>query len=320
VFGMSVDNVDGAHPALVAIDWGTSALRGWLLSADGTVLDRRTTAQGIMALAAAGFDAAYRAFTDDWRAIVPALPALASGMIGSRQGWIEAPYVECPAGFADLVDRCAVTGAADARLAIVPGLSWRACDGMIDVMRGEEMQVFGALAEGAHDGLFILPGTHSKWVRVDAGRIVAFATSMTGELFAILRGHSILGRMMPADGSMTHVAGAFDAGVADGLTYGHDLPRRLFGVRTRGLFGDLDERAAPSFLSGLLIGAEIRVARMAGAVGAGATAATLIGDPALCRRYAQALGLAGVAVRIADAEVTPRGLWRLARAAGMIAA
>lgn len=317
---MSVDNIDEAAPALIAIDWGTSALRGWLMSVGGAILDRRASPHGIMAVAAGGFGAVYREFTAAWRDAVPHLPALAAGMIGSRQGWIEAPYATCPAGFADLVERCVAVGERDARLGVVPGLSWQAPDGMADVMRGEETQVFGALADAERDGLFILPGTHSKWARVEAGRIVAFATCMTGELFAVLRSHSILGRMMPADGSMTHDPDAFDSGVVDGLAYGHELPRRLFGVRTRGLFGTLGEAAAPSFLSGLLIGAEIRALRAAGGIGEGAGTATLIGDATLCRRYADALSRAGLATRVAGADVTPRGLWCLARAAGMIAA
>ncbi|MCW5748731.1 MAG: 2-dehydro-3-deoxygalactonokinase [Alphaproteobacteria bacterium] len=303
---------------MIALDWGTTSLRGWLLGDGGTVLDRHAAASGIMAVTDGNFDAAYRTFTAGWRAAQPALPALASGMIGSRQGWVEAPYVACPAGLADLAGRGVMAGEAEAALRIVPGLSWRAPDGMTDVMRGEESQIIGALDDGGGDGLFVLPGTHSKWARVEGGRIVGFATYMTGELFAVLRGHSILGRMMPADGAMAHDSRTFAAGVADGLDHGHDLPRRLFGVRTRGLFGDLGEPAAPSFLSGLLIGAELAGARASGQIGAGATAATLIGETTLCTRYAEALAMAGIAARIADADVTPRGLWRLACAAGMI--
>ncbi|HJQ55912.1 MAG TPA: 2-dehydro-3-deoxygalactonokinase, partial [Vineibacter sp.] len=227
-----------ATARLIAIDWGTSALRGWLLGDGGAMLDMRRAPLGIMAVADGDFEAAYRDFTADWRRARPGPPALAAGMIGSRQGWREAPYVSCPAGLADLATHGVAVGGGDARLRIVPGLSWRAPDGLIDVMRGEETQVFGALQAAAGDapaigdGLFILPGTHSKWVQAVAGRIAGFATYMTGELFAVLRGHSILGRMMPADGSMPHDAAAFAAGVRDGLTYGAELPRRLFGVRT----------------------------------------------------------------------------------------
>ncbi len=304
--------------ALIAIDWGTSALRGWLLSHDGQVLDRRASAHGIMAVPGGDFDTVYRAFTADWRTTRANLPALAAGMIGSRQGWVEAPYVACPADFADLADRCVTAGARDVSLKIVPGLSWQAPDAMTDVMRGEETQLLGALADGEQDGLFILPGTHSKWARVEAGRVVAFATYMTGELFAVLRAHSILGRMMAADGAMTHDAAAFAHGARDGLSGGGELLRRLFGVRTQGLFGALTPDAAPSFLSGLLIGAEVAAARAAGKIGHDASRVVLIGDTTLCRRYADVLRLTDVDARQADSDVTPRGLWRLARAAGMI--
>lgn len=309
---------------LIALDWGTSARRGWLLGAGGVVLDRRADTAGIMTIPGGDFDAAYRAFTADWRLAGATLPALAAGMIGSRQGWTEAPYVACPADLAALAASGVVAGTTDAILRLIPGLSWRAPDGMIDVMRGEETQIVGALdgsaphGAGSGEGLFILPGTHCKWARVAAGRIAAFATYMTGELFAVLRAHSILGRLMPADGAMVHDAAAFVAGVQDGLTRGDELPRRLFGVRTRGLLGGLATMAAPSFLSGLLIGAEIGAARRDGGVGAGARAATLIGEATLCARYAEALALAGLTARIADADVTARGLWRLAVAAGMV--
>jgi 2-dehydro-3-deoxygalactonokinase len=302
--------------ALICLDWGTTALRGWLLSADGTVLERRAGGPGIMAVEG-GFEAACRAFTAEWHMQSQGPPIIAAGMVGSRQGWVEAPYVRCPAGFADVAGRCIQVEGEDLSVRIVPGLSWQAPDGMPDVMRGEETQVFGALESGAQQGLFILPGTHSKWVRVEAGRVVSFATWMTGELFAVLRGHSILGRMMSVEAP--HDAEAFAAGAADGLHHGDQLPRRLFGVRTRGLLGGLDDASAPCFLSGLLIGAEIRAARLMPGIGDGAAPVALIGDTVLCQRYAEVLGMAGVPARIADADVTPRGLWRLARAAGMIA-
>lgn len=316
--GAAEESAIRSPPGLIALDWGTSALRGWLISPAGAVLERRADARGIMAIKDGGFDAVFREFTAAWRAACPGLPALASGMIGSRQGWLEAPYAPCPAGFGDLVERCVLAGMPDAALRIVPGLSWCAPDGMVDVMRGEETQIFGALGDTASDGLFILPGTHSKWVAVDAGRVVAFSTWMTGELFAVLRGHSILGRLMPADGVTPADEGAFGAGVAEGIDGGRELTHRLFGVRTRGLFGTLAPTAAPEFLSGLLIGAEIGGARARGGVGAGAGTAILIGEVTLCDRYAKALAMAGVTARTAHPDVTPRGLWRLARAAGMI--
>ncbi|QQS15244.1 MAG: 2-dehydro-3-deoxygalactonokinase [Rhodospirillales bacterium] len=305
--------VSDVAPALIALDWGTTSLRGWLLGADGTILERRAGGPGVMSVPAGGFAAAYDSFTADWRRDHPVAPAIASGMVGSRQGWIEAPYVDCPAGF-DAVVAGLTRAAADAPM-IVPGVARREAGAMPDVMRGEETQIFGALGDDSGGGAFVLPGTHSKWAVVERGRIVRFSTWMTGELFAVLRAHSILGRTMPADGAVPHDGAAFAAGVRDGLAHGASLPSRLFGVRAGVLLGRLEERGSASFLSGLLIGAEIGAAVRDAPAGD----VVLIGAAGLVARYAEALTIAGIASRTADPDVTPRGLWRTARAAGLVA-
>ncbi|MGE0423033.1 MAG: 2-dehydro-3-deoxygalactonokinase [Reyranellaceae bacterium] len=294
--------------ALIALDWGTSSLRGWLLDGDGTNLDRRAGGPGILAVADGGFAGAHRAFVAGW----PELPSIASGMIGSKQGWVEAPYVNCPGGFVDLSPGLRATP--DAALSIVPGVAWQVPGLAPDVMRGEETQIFGALDADDASGLFILPGTHSKWARVADGRIVSFATYMTGEIFAVLRQHSILGRLMAADAMPDLNAAAFEAGAEVGLHHGDDLLHRLFEVRTLGLFERLSGADAPSYLSGLLIGAEIAAALHRGA----ADSPTLVGARPLCAAYRRVLAVQGIDARIADEDVTPRGLWRIARAAGMI--
>lgn len=296
--------------ALIALDWGTTSLRGWLIAGDGTILDRRAGGPGILAVGDNDFAAAHRAFVAGWSPV----PAIASGMIGSKQGWIEAPYVACPGGFADLAP--GLRGIGDGALRIVPGVAWQVAGVAPDVMRGEETQIFGAL--DAHDasGLFILPGTHSKWARVTGGRIVSFATFMTGEIFAVLRQHSILGRLM-APGAMPDLnAAAFEAGAEVGLHHGEELLHRLFEVRTLGLFERLSASDAPSYLSGLLIGAEIAAALHRESVADAPP--TLIGARPLCAAYQRVLVAQGITARIADEDVTPRGLWRIARAAGMI--
>jgi 2-dehydro-3-deoxygalactonokinase len=295
---------------LIALDWGTTSLRGWLIAADGTILDRRNGGPGILAVTDGDFASAYRRFVDGWSR----LPTLASGMIGSKQGWIEAPYVACPGGFADLAPGLRTT--ADNALRIVPGIAWQVPGIAPDVMRGEETQIFGALDADDAPGLFILPGTHSKWARVTAGRIASFATFMTGEIFAVLRQHSILGRLMAADAMPDLNAAAFEAGAEVGLHHGDDLLHRLFEVRTLGLFERLSANDAPSYLSGLLIGAEIAAALHRESVAD--TPPTLIGARPLCAAYQRVLAAQGIAARIADEDVTPRGLWRIARAAGMI--
>lgn len=292
---------------LIALDWGTTSLRGWLIAADGAILDRRAGGPGILVVDG-DFAVAHRAFAAGW----PNLPSIASGMIGSKQGWIEAPYIACPGGFAELAPGLRTTS--DGALRIVPGIAWQVAGLAPDVMRGEETQIFGALDADDASGLFILPGTHSKWARVAAGRIVSFATYMTGEIFALLRQHSILGRLMAADAMPDLNAASFEAGAEVGFNHGEDLLHRLFEVRTLGLFERLSADDAPSYLSGLLIGAEIAAALQRESP----SAPTLIGARPLCAAYQRVLAAQGIAARIADEDVTPRGLWRIARAAGMI--
>ena len=291
---------------LIALDWGTTALRAALVAADGTVLDRVATPDGIMAAQGRPFADIFAAVTARWRG--PGVVALASGMIGSRQGWVEAPYVQCPASLADLAGAIAWTEAAGIRIGFVPGLSWQDQD----VMRGEEVQVAGALARlGAADGVFVLPGTHSKWATVAGGAVTGFRTFMTGEVFAVLRRHSILGRLLAED-EPPFDADAFDAGcirARDGAALLHDL----FSARTEGLFGRRSPAALVSYLSGLLVGEEVREA-----VGV-ATVVTLVCGPSLAAPYARALSLHGVASTVVDGDVAFAGLHAIALAAGLFA-
>jgi len=297
--------------ALIGIDWGTSSRRAYLLGAGGTILARREAAQGILAIADGAFADALAAVTAGWP---HGLPILLSGMIGSRQGWIEAPYVATPAGLAELAAKLtAVNTGGAAVVAIIPGLRTEDAHGRPDVLRGEETQVMGALAVlGRGDGLFLLPGTHSKWLRVADGRIQSFATYMTGEVFAALRNHTILGRLMTAEAG--NEAG-FRAGVvASGDAPGAgDLLHMLFTVRTLGLFDKVPADALADYLSGLLIGAEIRAAS-----GAGAEQVTLIGAADLCARYRRAGEILGLSFIEAPGDSAALGATAIARAAGMI--
>jgi 2-dehydro-3-deoxygalactonokinase len=293
-------------PRLVALDWGTSSLRAWRLGDGGTVLAEKSAPLGILKVPKGDFAAAYREVCGDW--LVDGLPSIASGMIGSRQGWVEAPYVACPAGFDALAQGLARV---DDGPVIVPGVSCVGANGVPDVMRGEETQVFGALGES--EGVYVLPGTHSKWVTVVDRRIASFATYMTGELFAVLREHSILGRTMAADAP--HAPDAFRRGWEAGLGGDGALLHRLFGVRTLALFEVLSPDEAPSYLSGLLIGDEVRAA----ARRSDAVSVTLIGDPVLCERYGEVLAGAGRAGRAAPPDAARVGLWRIAVASGLVA-
>jgi 2-dehydro-3-deoxygalactonokinase len=287
---------------LVAIDWGTSSLRGARLGEDGQVLEERACERGILTVAAGGFPGVLHEVFGDWLAQPGAL-CLMSGMVGSRQGWREAPYCACPAGFADIA--AALAWVEPERIAIVPGLS---ClhGGVPDVMRGEETQVFGALSlQGRGAGLYVLPGTHSKWVQVQAGRIASFATFMTGEIYALLRRHSILARTMDAaDGDLDEAA--FVQGVQHARGIGN-LLQAAFSARTLALFDRLTPAAAPSYLSGLLIGEELRTQDLAAG-----QSVTLIGSETLTQRYALALAVMRVKAESLGALATWQGLWAIA--------
>ena len=304
-----------AAPVLLAVDWGTTALRGALLAEGGVVLAERSSPRGLLSVPAGGWGAAFEAEFGDWLAACPDLPCLMAGMVGSRQGWAEAPYCACPAGPLDLVAQ--LLWLQPGRLAIVPGLSTEA-GGLPDVMRGEETQVFGALALlGLSDATLVLPGTHSKWVTVQGGCITGFATHMTGECFALFRQHSILARTLPAtdpSGAVAAVADAWDAeafdrGVLQAQTPG-GLLHHLFCVRSLSLFDRLDAVSGASLLSGLVIGEELRAQALP--VQVRASGVVVIASAALSLRYQRALGLLGVPVQTVGADATWRGLAALA--------
>nr|WP_279343606.1 2-dehydro-3-deoxygalactonokinase [Variovorax terrae] len=287
---------------MVAVDWGTSSLRGALFAPDGRVLEEQSFERGILTVERGGFATVFEACFDRWMR-PPGSFCLISGMAGSQQGWREAPYCPCPAGQPDVAAR--LTWIEPGRIALVPGLS---CEhgGVPDVMRGEETQVFGALQLlGLNDGLLVLPGTHSKWVRVRAGRIENFATFMTGEFYALLRQHSILARTLPADDAEPD-DDAFAQGVARALQ-GPGLLHSAFSTRTLSLFNRMAGPALASYLSGLVIGEELR----AQPLDAGSEV-IVIGAPALTRRYALALPQRGLRARCLGPEATWCGLRALA--------
>lgn len=295
--------------ALIGLDWGSSNCRAFRIARDGAVIETRETAKGIFAVEGGDFAGAFAALVGDWREAHPEAPVLMSGMIGSRQGWVEAPYVELPADAATLAAALAPVPGDVAR--IVPGLAGPALAGGRDVMRGEETQIVGALdALDRGSGVLCLPGTHSKWVRVERGRIMSFATFMTGEVYGVLRAHSILGRLMHGD---AHDAAAFADGIARGRGES-GLLHQLFAVRTDGLFDAKPPAALASFLSGLLIGHEIRAARKAMPV----DRVVLVGAPALTQLYRDALAVEQIAATIVPGDAAAaRGLSHIAQKAGV---
>ncbi|MGF6772984.1 2-dehydro-3-deoxygalactonokinase [Paraburkholderia sp. GAS199] len=331
----SVDGAAGStlqQAALVALDWGTTSLRAYLFDAAGNVLATQASTAGIMNLPKSadqgGFDAAFDAACGAWLADAPGVPVIAAGMVGSAQGWLEAPYVDAPANADSLAAGIVrVTAASGATVHIVPGVLQRG--ELPNVMRGEETQIFGALshdgsATNAPDGnkraLIGLPGTHAKWVMVEAGRIERFHTFMTGEVFAALREHTILGRtMVTPDRPDTD---AFVHGVSIAKQKGQaGMLATIFSSRTLGLTGQLSREQQPDYLSGLLIGHELAgldavLTQQHDSLAA--RSLRLIGNEALCERYRIALAQFGCTRAELVKHATERGLWRVATQAGLV--
>lgn len=329
----SSPDAEHAPAALIGLDWGTSSLRAFRMDAAGRVLESWQWPWGIMNLPQeagtrgggsphAGFELAFDAACGNWLSVQPSLPVIACGMVGSAQGWKEAPYVELPSGLHGLARSLTrLQREAGAPVHIVPGVIQR---GMLpNVMRGEETQVIGVL-----DGLALepdetvlvgLPGTHSKWVTARGAGLLHFDTFMTGEVYAALRGHTILGRTMQAGAVRDDAAFARGLKVARSGEGALGVLSNIFSCRTLGLTGELSPTAQADYLSGLLIGHEV-AALARGRMQAGKRPrVVLCGEPELCRRYADALERFGLGTPGVAAQATARGLWRIAAAAGLVA-
>jgi 2-dehydro-3-deoxygalactonokinase len=284
-------------PPLIAVDWGTSSLRGARLDEAGCVLEEKNAPLGILSVPNGDFAGVFASLFSDWMKPAGSV-CLISGMAGSRQGWREAPYVTCPAGPDELKQH--LHWIEPGRIALVPGLSDEQGD-VPDVMRGEEVQIFGAMRlAGLTDGLFVLPGTHSKWATVRGGRVTGFRTFMTGEFYGLLSQHSILARTLEADAALDEAV--FLLGVAR-AGKGKGLLHNAFGVRALALFGQLSPVHSASYLSGLLIGEELHLQELPAG-----REVIAIGAAALTARYALALGQRGARVRAFGAEATWAGL------------
>jgi 2-dehydro-3-deoxygalactonokinase len=295
-----------ATPRLIALDWGTSSCRAFLLGDGGIVLERRADAGGILTVPKGGFPAAFAEKIAGW----PRLPVLAAGMVGSAQGWEPAPYCPCPAGAAELARGLMTVQ----RLRIVPGVMQTGAHP--DVMRGEETQIIGALARQprlAAASRFVLPGTHSKWARVGQGRITGFTTYMTGELFAVLRRHSILGRLAHPEAAPS--LDAFTRGVDAARASRLGMAPLLFSARALVLAETLAPDESLDYLSGLLIGEELRCA-LADPADAGSL--VIIGEESLAARYRLALACFDVLDAVVQDGAAEAGLWTIARAAGLV--
>ncbi|MRV70762.1 2-keto-3-deoxy-galactonokinase [Duganella sp. FT92W] len=307
---------------LIGVDWGSTSLRAFLIGADGLALAERANGDGASVISGAGaFAAALDEVAGDWMRARPALPVVACGMVGSLHGWLDVPYAACPADARALATGMLPSpgGAESKQILIAPGLLCDESGLPPDVMRGEETQIIGALhlqpqlSEGA---CIVLPGTHSKWAQVRHGKIRRFATHMTGELYAVLRKHSVLGRLM--EESAFNEA-AFLDGVEAARRHGHlGVAHQMFAARTLGVTGRMAPAALGDYLSGLLIGHEFR-AGLAWREQAGLETAplALVGSAELCRRYQVALRHYSGERALALDNTAPAGLLLLARAAGL---
>ena len=305
--------------AFIGIDWGTTHRRAALIAADGTLVAERADGEG--ALACKGrFRESLEALVAAWPEADPSLPVVMAGMVGAAIGWQAVPYLEAGTPLSTLARQLTPVAEAPAgrRWFIAPGYCVRGASGEVDVMRGEETQLFGALhllGPNAADGCYVLPGTHSKWVRLQAGRIAELRTYMTGELFALLRQHGTLASAMQTAGAddaagMKHDSVAdspdFLRGVADAATY-PVLTHALFGARARVVTGALAPGAAAAYVSGLLIGAEWADAQRQASRD---EPVRVIGEPALAALHAACAHHHGRRLESLDARQIQLAAWR----------
>ena len=286
---------------VVGVDWGTSSLRVARLDDQGGAIEEREFPRGVLTVPAGGFPQVFNEACGDW--MHGDATALICGMAGSQQGWKEAPYTSCPAAFADIAAR--LEWIEPGRIAIVPGLTCES-GGAPDVMRGEETKALGVLRLlGVAGARIVMPGTHCKWAIARGGRIESFATFMTGEFYAVLRQHSILARTLPADDGDLDEA-QFLRGVDHAIRVGN-LLHAAFSARTLSLFGQMSKDAAPSYLSGLLIGSELRSQSLDEPL-----PLVLVGAEKLTQRYGLALSHLGASFQTAGQEATWLGLHTIA--------
>jgi 2-dehydro-3-deoxygalactonokinase len=301
----------------IAVDWGTTNRRAWALGPDGKALGERADSGGLLSVTDRRFAESLGSFLGDWLEQESQVPIVMAGMVGSRMGWLEAPYVAAPAALSDLAQALVKAGSLEGSDCwIVPGMSL-AGEAQPEVMRGEECQILGALlTRGQSDGLFLLPGTHSKWARVQDRCLTQFRTYITGEMFDLLRQWGTLAQLMTAG---EHDDDAFVRGVrASGSDGG--LLNRLFSARSLALFGRLEGRAVASYVSGMLIGAEMRDA-LAAWPDLARTHVLCIGSTGMLARYGACARLLGIDLEgIDNRDVLPVALFWIAQQAGLVRA
>jgi len=292
----------------IGLDWGTTSFRAYSVAADGTVMNQISAAEGILSVQGGNFEATLEAHIAGWDT---ALPVVASGMITSRQGWVECPYVECPAGPEDLAKAMQSKTLSSGRsIHFLTGLHHISPSLGHDVMRSEETQVFGAMDTGAKH--FVTPGTHSKWIDVTDGKISSFATYMTGETFAIMKAHSILGRLISQDADDET---SFLRGVDKAFEDPAGLLHNLFSARSLALFQAISPEHISAYLSGLIIGAEVAHAV---SMRDASEHYVVLASPGIGQKYITAMKAANLRVTLGNPLAIVKGERAVAHAAGLI--
>lgn len=288
---------------MIAIDWGSSNFRAFRMNQFGEVIDRRSYAGGILRIEQGHFVEALLAQVGDWLDEGEDR-VLLSGMIGSRQGWVETEYLQCPVTLADLAAAVVKVPFPGAEVLLIPGVRGVDEDDVPEVMRGEETEAMGVLDTHGGTGLVCLPGTHTKWINISKYAIISFVTCMTGDVFAAVRDCTILSRIMtngPVTGGDSFLRGVARSAGSGGLLH------QLFSVRTLALTNQLSEDSSASYLSGLLIGNEVR------SVMAASAHVHLVGSAQLCPLYAQAIHACGGTYTVENEDAAARGLAAVAR-------
>ncbi|WP_117192361.1 2-dehydro-3-deoxygalactonokinase [Rhizobium terrae] len=305
------------RPTSIILDWGTSSLRAMLVSEDGETTDtRETSSGGIQFVKDGAFEAALMEAVGAWFSAHGPLPVLASGMITSRNGWIEVPYVDTPGGISELAAGTRkLTLGNGAVITFLPGMRNPAARPFPDVMRGEETQIVGFGLD--KNRTLVLPGTHSKWARIEAGRIAGFQTYATGEVFALLTKHSFIAKAQdPVPGAEPNWS-AFDRGAefaaSEGIAADAFLSA-IFSARTGILDGKLKPEDILDYVSGLVIGSEFRQARATGWFKPG-DAIGIVGNNILNSRYGRIAPLFDLTVEAGPENAAKRGIMLIAAAA-----
>ncbi|MBT6032529.1 MAG: 2-dehydro-3-deoxygalactonokinase, partial [Kordiimonadaceae bacterium] len=294
---------------LIGLDWGTTSLRAHLIGSDGVILKTLSSPDGILSSEGKKFDEVFERIVGPWLKEKPNLPVIASGMITSRNGWLETPYLQLPACVSDFANALTKFKVSDNQnIHFVTGTSYENELGAPDIMRGEETQIIGLMPENKNKfEVYLLPGTHSKWAVAEDGKIKSFMSYMTGEVFALLTNHSILGTLMSENKSP--LSDGFLRGVKTRIQSDASLLHQVFSARTLTLFDQLPNNEISDYLSGILIGEEVKSAKHNLNIDV-SQKVQIIGRGDLTMRYSLALNEVQIAHDLANEHAAAMGLYK----------